>query len=271
MLTPPQLAWRAAGMPHPIDKFTISQHKGTCSTCGHAINGDAVIISSFDNKAFSAHAESFRFGGTHVCMACGWLYGAGPSKPGNFIATPAKYELAVISLESVVEGKRPWLEILRELASMPLDTIVTGVLTTDVKPRLWPRARLCSVGNFGMYVHCPDYDVSQYIDFCLRDLLAIIEIMLKPLHAGFSKSSIYYGLMRDYQRFAKSPDETLRWECKLKEFRSNPAFLPALLVSGVTKEQKKDVKSIASTSPISNTEQTATGSDYFSENQLGLF
>ncbi|PKF72655.1 hypothetical protein CW360_02775 [Pseudomonas fluvialis] len=238
MLTAPQLAWTAAGCPRPNEKYKLSPSIGICSTCGTAIDGEAVAISEIDSKAFSNHSESFRFGGTHTCLGCAWMYGMGKGKPGNYIAVPARFEQAVISLESVVEDKRPWLTIIREIADLPPDTPVSAVLTTDVKIRLWARARLATVGRFGLYVHCPDYDISQHIDCDLRDLLKIIDTMLPILRAGFAKASIWYGLYRDHARMTKNMDCAPEWESQLQKVRGNPAFLPALLMAGITKEEK---------------------------------
>lgn len=238
MLTAPQLAWTAAGCPRPNEKYALSPHRGICSTCGAAVDGEAVAIDEIDSKAFSNHAESFRFGGSHVCLGCGWMYGMGKGKPGNYIAVPGRFEQAVISLESVVEDKRPWLTVIRELAGLPLDTPVNAVLTTDVKIRLWPRSRLSTVGRFGLYVHCPDYDISQHIDCDLDDLLRIIDLMLPALAAGFAKASVWYGLFRDHARMTKHLERAFEWEAQLAPLRKHPAFLPALLMAGVTKEDK---------------------------------
>lgn len=240
MITTSTLAWRAAGSPGQNEKYKSSVFSGICTTCGTLIDGDAVAVAEIDNATFSNHADFFRFDSTHVCTACAWLYGAGKGRPGNFIATPGRYEQTVISLDSVVEDKRPWIEVVRELAQMPADTPVTGVLTTDVKPRLWPRARVCTVGSFGLYVHCPDYDTSQHVDFDLQDLIRLICLMRQPMLAGFSKQSIYFGLMRDFKRFQKDPSQVLMWEAELQGLRDNPAFLPAVLIAGVTKEEKKN-------------------------------
>lgn len=237
-MTPSRLSWWAAGRPRPADKYAISQHHGTCSTCGAGIDGDAVAVDEIDSKAFSNHAETFRFGGSHVCLACAWMFGMGKGKPGNFIAYPGRFEQAVISVESVVEDKRPWLTIIREIAALPPETPVAGVLTTDVKIRLWPRARLYSVGRFGLYVHCPDYDISQNIECDIHELLAAIDLMLPILAAGFAKASLWYGLYRDYTRITKHLDKAPGWESRLREIRHTPVFLPALLMAGVTKEEK---------------------------------
>lgn len=262
MVTQSGLAWSAAGNPTQ-EKYKESEFSGVCTTCGATVDGIGVAVSEIDNAAFSNHADFFRFGTTHVCQGCAWLFGAGKGRPGNFIATPSSYEQTVISLDSVVEGKRPWIEVVRELTKLPHDTPVTGVLTTDVKPRLWPRAQVATIGRFGLFVHCPDYDTSRYIDFNLTDLLDLIDLMRQPMMQGFSKRSMYFGLMQDYKQFQKNPEQVLKWENALAKWRKNPAFLPAMLIAGVTKEEKKNVGKTENSKPNAarNVERsTAAGS-----------
>lgn len=262
-----KLCWEASGRPDIHKKFKTERALTACATCGDPIDGKAVTVSSIDNNAFSERHESFRYKSGHSCMACAWLYGAGPSKPGNFFCVPAAFEQTVISLESVVEDKRPWLHVLREAASLPADTPCTGVLTTDVKPRLWPRAQLASIGNFGLFVHAPDYDTSQWVGLDLHELLHIAGTVIPALRLGFAKASLYHGLLRDYQRFSKKPDEALELELAIQPLRKSPAFLPAILVAGATKEEMTNVPNKPTTR---NAEPTPEGCSDGGQAQLGL-
>lgn len=237
-LTASQLTYLSAGKPL-VDQ--VENTSGFCATCAAEIT-KGIPISKIENPSFSQHSDFLRYS-KHVCDACAWLYWAGKGKPGNFIAAGNRYDQLVISHESVVEDKEPWHKALLRIIEMPADTLVCGVLTTDVKPRLWPRTKLATVGNFGLYVHATDYDLSAYIDFDLKTCLHISEIMREPLVSGYSKSSIYHGLLTDFARSSKDPAKALNIESKLNQYRSDPAFIPALLISGVTKEDKKDVRS----------------------------
>lgn len=240
MSSPSEISWAGAGKPGaPFKKTTF---KGICATCGSEIEGDAVHVGEIDNPTFSNHADFFRFEGKHVCPACAWLYGAGKGKPGNYIATPESMEFTVISMDSVVASKRPWAIVLAELAGLPKATPVTGVMTTDVKPRLWPRARTATIGRFGLYIHCPDYDVSEWRNFDLSECLGIIEAISPMLAAGFSKASLWFGLFRDYTRTAKSIDAAWAWESQLITLRASPAFLPALIAAGVKKGEAHGIR-----------------------------
>lgn len=238
VLSASQYIYHCANLP-PVEM--LEEKQGICATCAVGIE-QGVPISKIENPAFSQHADFMRYS-KHVCAGCAWLYWAGKGKPGNFIASGNQYQQLVISHESVVEDKEPWHTVLHRIAMMPTETLACGVLTTDVKPRLWPRTKLATVGNFGLYVHAPDYDLSAFIDFALADCLSISALMRDPLVSGYSKTSIYHGLLTDFARSSKDPASALGWETQLNQHRRNPAFIPALLISGVTKEDKKDVRS----------------------------
>lgn len=267
-MSAPKLCWDASGNPDIHKKFKTEQALTVCATCGDSIDGKAVTVSSIDNNAFSERHESFKYRSPHVCLPCAWLYGAGRSKPGNFFCTPSVFEQTVISLESVVEDKRPWLHVLRDAARLPADTPCTGVLTTDVKPRLWPRAQLASIGSFGLFVHAPDYDTSRWVGLDLHEMLHIADTVIPALQMGFAKASLYHGLLRDYQRFSKKPDDALAMEQAIQPLRSSPAFLPAILVAGVTKEELTNVPD-KPTARDANPAPEGCGDD--SKAQLGLF
>lgn len=258
------LVWRAAGSPS-VDL----PHEGVsacCATCGMNISA-GVPISEIETPTTAGHADLFRFGSRVVCDGCAWLFGVGKGRPGNFIAYGDRLEYTVISLESVVEYKRPWLHVLRDLSALPVDTPTTGVMTTDVKPRLWHRARLARVGRFGLYVHAPEYDVSEWRDFRLRDCLDAIETITRALAAGYSKASCYFGLLRDFARFSKDPDAAMRMDTELAAIRTAPHFLPALIAAGITKEKRNEQSSIKSRAePVS----TTAGGDKSDQAQLGL-
>jgi rubredoxin len=239
------LAWGASGRPeHGYSSEAVPD--GTrCATCGadvHLVDGSAVHLSQIETPTTANHADFFRFGSKHLCSACAWLFNAGKGRPGNYIATPERFELAVISVESVVEDKRPWLAVLRDLQCLAPNVPVTGVMTTDVKPRLWPRSRLATRGAMGLYVHVPDWDVSEFRAFDLDACLQAIDVMLPMLAAGYAKASLYFGLLRDYARFQRIPSGALAWERELRALRSEPHFVPALIAAGVTKEAKSAIK-----------------------------
>lgn len=263
-ITPSTYIYQCAGSPD-VPEVEKSRDQ-VCATCAIEISS-GIPINKIENPTFSQNADFLRFG-AHVCQACAWLYWAGKGKPGNFIAAGDKYSHLVISHESVVEDKEPWHSLLHRISTYADDAIICGVLTTDVKPRLWPRTKLATIGNFGLYIHAPDYDISTFINFDLYKCLEISGLMKAPLISGYSKSSIYHGILSDYARSSKDIECAMRMESKLSTCRADPAFLPALLISGVTKEEKKDVR----IKSVYREPATATkGGNQSGQTQLRLF
>ena len=125
-----------------------------------------------------------------------------------------------------------------------------------------------TIGNFGLYVHSPDHDFSQFVYFDLSACLDLIDQMIPMLKEGFAKASLWYGLPRDFQRFNRNPAQALEWESHLQKHRHLPEFLPAVLIAGVTKEEKK---SEPSKRPSGDTPATPAASHQPTQDQLGLF
>ena len=265
-MTASRLIWTAAGSPdqkHPTEPDT-----GRCMICGSEIDGEAVHAKRIIKSTTAGDSQLFRFRqATHFCIPCAWLMELGKGRPGNFIASEQTgFELAVISVESVVADKRPWLHIVRDLAQLPPDTTITGVLTTDVKPRLWHRCQIATIADFGLYIHAPDYDVSEWRQFSLDDLLGTIDAMMPILRHGYAKSAVYHSLFNDYKRASRDPAEALRLESTLADLRRRPEFLPALLMAGVTKEEKRTYAK-----PARHTDVTTANRSEADPTQPGLF
>lgn len=234
--TAPELLWHAAGEP-PHKYAEESGETGPCATCATPLDGRAgVPTRSVNNPTFSNHAEFFKFG-SYVCRACAWLYGDPKRTHRNVLAVGDKLWWPMISVESATEERPSWLDLLYRVAGMPPETSVAGVLTSDPKPRLWPRMRLSTVGAYGLYVHSPDYSVSEWRALDLTALLSTTGPVLSALALGFPKARIYSGLPGDYRRTKGNVEEAMRLESELRVLRNTPEFVPALLVSGVKKEE----------------------------------
>lgn len=227
MSTAPQLLWRNAG--NPTHKYTEEPYEGLCATCAVPCEVGA-STGQVNNPTFSNHAEFFRYG-THVCRACAWLYGIGKGRPGNIMAAGEALYRPVISEKSATEERPTWLDVLGGLQERPDGAPVAGVLTTDTKPRVWPRMRIASVGDFGLYVHAPEYAVSEYRSFALAGLLDVSGVISVALGMGFSKQRIHSGLLADFARAKKSMKEVVELEKRLQLQRERPEFVPALIVT----------------------------------------
>lgn len=255
-LTSSQYVWVSAGrQDHKFKKYTASCY---CATCGGEAGDNSALVSDIDNKSFSDQSFIFKNGTQYVCQSCAWLFSVGTAKPGNYIAYQDRFEQTVISLESIVQDKRPWLNVLREISMMDSETLVCGVMTTDVKPRLWPRTKLSTIGNFGLYVHAPDYDISEYLEFDLKSSILLIDRIVSALEIGFSKKSIYYGLGVDYARFSRNCADSIKLEKYFSEHRNMNHFIPSLIAANILKKDKtiepikRNVRPAKSASEISN-------------------
>lgn len=255
-MTPQQYAWMAAGKP-PCDLEPV-EISGHCSTCGgedtYGITTDAI-----NNPTFSQHGDFFRYG-THVCRACAWLYRMGKSRPGNMVAAGEKLYWPTIAANP---GRDQWISVLEEIANLPDDSQIAGILTTDVKPRLFPRMRLGTKATFGMVVHAPEYDVSGWLPLQLDKLLEIAHGVAPMLNHGYSKRSLLLGILRDYPRAIKHMDQALQWEQQLATWRQQAEFVPALVVATARGELIDGTTSA--------TEQSATTSRKATKGQPGLF
>lgn len=235
-MSAPQLIWRNAG--EPPHRYREEAYVGPCATCAAAIS-TGISTEQINNPTFSNHAEFFRFG-THVCRGCAWLYGIGKGRPGNIMAAGDALYRPVISKKSATEERPTWLEVLGGLSEVSSGDWVAGVLTTDTKPRVWPRMRLASLGDFGLYIHAPEYSVSEYRSFALADLLDTSGVIRGSLDMGFTKQRIHAGLLSDFSRAKKNMKEVMQLEMLLQTLRHRPEFIPALIATykGLDKENE---------------------------------
>jgi hypothetical protein len=222
-----ELMYSSAGN-QPLEKFKTEPHEGLCATCGSKIS-DGVPNKEIAGTTFSQHADFLRFG-THICVSCAWLYQE--SNLGNVIALGNDVYRPLIAVDAAREQNRmSWRGVFREAATREVGTPVAGILTTDVKPRFFPRVRMASIKQFGLYVHCPDYDVSEYRTFDLIRTLELIDVIQQALKLGFSKRACFFGLMRDFKRAQQQFESILELESRLQMARLESAFIPALLAS----------------------------------------
>lgn len=233
----PHLIWLGAG--EPEHKYEDEDYGNPCATCGVRA-GRGVDTDQVNNPTFANHAEFFRFG-SHVCRACAWLYGDPKRTHRNVLAVGDEVWWPMISHDSATVERPSWLDLLGTVADDPArypgDSPWTGVLTTDPKPRNWPRCRLASAASPGLYLHAPDYDVSEWRSFGLPGVLEIASVVRAALDLGFSKRRVHAGLLSDYQKAKKNIEEVMELEEALREYRMHQEFVPALLIAGKGKDR----------------------------------
>ena len=225
MLSASQLLYQAAG--RPAGKWPLAAGDvGYCATCA-CETGMGVMTSDLAGDAFSRQVDFLTFG-NRVCPACAWLYSFPVETHRNVLAYGETLLWPMISADTATEERLQWLDALLGLAQMPANTLATGVLTTDPKPRLWPMTRLVSRQCFGLYVHCPDWDVSEFRLLNLDRLIRIAKELSDLLGLGFNKNDCGFSLLRSKKAKMELRDK-LNAEAKMRILRALPEFVPALL------------------------------------------
>lgn len=239
-MTAPDLVWRAAGSPPA--KWPLEPASGLCATCGLAIT-EGVSHQRINQESFSQQGDFFQYG-SHVCAGCAWLYTDAHSKHRSLLVVGDTLEWPLLSVDAAAESGRPsWLEALRRLDGLPPDTPQAGVLTTDPKPRFWPRMREGTAATPVLYVHAPDYDLSGRVRVPVSRLLLVADLVLAALALGFTKRTILHSLYHDYRRMLAAGPQAIAVEGALAEWRADPAFVPALLIAGLRKEERDHARS----------------------------
>lgn len=200
MTTAPELIWAAFGRPAPEGK-TGGQYKfepadGHCATCSAPLARGVPFdprrgVKGIDNETFSGHGEYAKWG-THVCPACAWLYGDPKRTHRSILAVGDTAWWPTIA--KPIEGRPRWRRILRKIVDAAPDTPMAGILTTDPKPRLWPRIKTASCGQPGLYIHVPEHDISAWHALDIRAVALSLAAVDAAVAAGATKTAALRGL-----------------------------------------------------------------------------
>lgn len=141
---------------------------------------------------------------------------------------------AMISRESAEAQGRPcWSTLVREVWPSRQGQQTLCILTTNMKRRLWPKAR---VGQLGYRTPVYLLDADLNLDGCylvnwprMLDALGLIE---EVYNAGYAKMQIQNGLLSSYQMSVEiGLERAVAWEKALAEIRPRIEFLMALLIA----------------------------------------
>jgi hypothetical protein len=217
-----KLLWENIGKPN----HTYKRHflESNCACCGIDIDV-GVLVKDVIGTAAGRYGEYMPFG-TYVCEACAWMCCFPLISHRSFIAFANKAYWPMISHKTISDERPSWYEVFKEIVDMDVPCI--GIMTTDTKPRLWPATKQCTTKNFGIYVHCLDYDISKFIYFNIRKCLDISYKISDILSLGFSKKAVLKSVLNDIKKFSK---RNLAIEQELKILRTLPEFIPALLIT----------------------------------------
>lgn len=230
-MTPSQLIWRNSGSPATEHKSVLAAELASCGTCGGTserwISSASIVTPTFGN-----HADFLR--GNFVCQACAWLFCIGKARPGNVLAYDDIALFPVLSALGVSEGRPRMSDALKSFAMRPNSTDCVAIITTDTKPRVWPRARMASRRYFGCYIHAGEYDTSGFRHADLDGILSAVKVIASALTTPLkcSKALIRRGLFTDAEKLTKNGALVSRIEAALRPLRDTPEFLPALIVAG---------------------------------------
>lgn len=141
----------------------------------------------------------------------------------------------LISRESAAKDEtRPcWSDLLRAVWPERRGEEVLILLTTDMKKRLWPRARVGVLGSATpLYLYDAGLSVAQSLTVDWPALLDCLHLVEEVYTAGFVKERIRTGLWSYHKKVEEvGIGNTARWERALAGWRARPEFLPALLVA----------------------------------------
>ena len=241
-MTKTELLWNALGCPtNKYEKTTIASDCVCASCCKELKTGDlAVHLTQIIGDTMANQSQFLRYG-KHICQACAAMYSDSKAMHRGFIVAGKTVFFPMISWDSATAERPNWFDALKIISTLDKDVPTWCVLTTDPKPRLFPNAMLTSVGNFGAYVHAPDYDVSRFLMLSISDILTIAEMIIELLKLGFIKKTIAENLVLDSKMVKKIGfKEVLKFEQDLKAFRKKPEFIPALIAGGLKKEVKNE-------------------------------
>jgi hypothetical protein len=236
--TASELIWNAFGARAPEGK-TGSQYRfepamGHCAICGAAITEGVPFaprrgVVGIDNPTFSGYAEYARWG-SHVCRACAWLCGDPKRTHRAMLVVGDRGWWPTIA--QAIDGRPRWRNILGEIARAAPEMPMTGVLTTDPKPRLWPRAQLATCGRPGMYFHCPEQDISGWRQFDLRTVAQALAAVNAAITIGATKSAALRGIWTMPTLADRHGTKIVdRVERRLAEYRGSTEFMIAAVVA----------------------------------------
>ncbi len=137
-------------------------------------------------------------------------------------------------------GRPYWSQLVREVWPQRMGQLCVAILTTDVKKRLWPMARL---GTLGAATPAVIYDTEQNICSCVPInwpvMLEILSIVEEVYSAGYSKRAIRESLYSEFGHLQEvGYQQTREWEKALGEYRDTMEFVMAVCIAQKKEEER---------------------------------
>lgn len=146
----------------------------------------------------------------------------------------------LISREEAKKQNRPcWSNLARKVWQDRNGQGVLCILTTDVKKRVWPRARVGILGTTTpVYLHDPEQNLSGVVIIDWKNMLEKLDFVEELLNSGFNKISIRRSLLSDLKTTQSvGLAKTIDYENKLSALRARPEFQFAYVISQKEKNE----------------------------------
>lgn len=240
--TPADLLAHALALP-PLDTPPAQLAPGACcAITGQPIQeGYRVMDRSLHlvGQATTEFLDNFR-GGIHGHLSDAAARCIRAGQPGSLlhrsllVFEDGTVHLPLINLASAAEQGRPcWRTLARAVWPARQGQRCVVILTTDTKRRLWPRARVGTLGSHTvLLLHDPESNTSNLLAVDWPRLLTCLDLVEQVYGLGFSKTSVrvsLYGQTRAVQMVGLT--ETRRLDRALAAWRDQPEFTVALLIA----------------------------------------
>lgn len=148
------------------------------------------------------------------------------------------YHPLISRTEAEKQGRPCWSDLVRSLSKKKGEKILL-ILTTDVKKRVWTRARIGVLGGSTIaYLHDPEQNISNNLIINWENMIEVLEEIESILTLGYNKITLSRSLLSDLKTSTKiGLKDAITLEKKLSVIRSTPEFKFAYVIS-----QKKETK-----------------------------
>lgn len=189
-------------------------------------------------------ADVFRLGGwvgvaAASCLAASSAHGDNRASRSMVAFESRAGHLPLIARESAREQGRPcFSDLIRDAWAMWRDRRCVWIISTSTKRRLWPYARLTTLGeSTSVYLHDEESATSARLALNWPRLVACLDAIEDVYTAGVSKRQI-----GRYVPAAKGHDmrQLIEWERRVAPWRGSSEFTVALLVAQKREEIKND-------------------------------